>query len=162
MPGFFSVPALNLGTAIEVARYPMTQAEYDALPPEDNNIYDFTTKPERDIPPSDDCANSKFPYLCNASKNARNIFQQNFTNPFSTAIDNATNKAEDTGLRVGLGLLGILTVVAGFYILAGKGVINVISGGTGKTGDAVSNVKTIAKKGVTLAVTKNPAAAAAV
>lgn len=125
-----------------------------------NGLQGFGQIPET---PTEDtnCDEARFPFMCKAQKSLTNVFANNPLTRGAQAITGAKSNLESAAVRIGVGALGIGLVFVGFYLLAGSAVINVVSGGTGKVSDAVSNTKNVVKKGAVLAATKSPAAAAA-
>jgi hypothetical protein len=125
-----------------------------------NGLQGFGQIPETPTPETN-CDNARFPFMCRAQQSLSNVFNNNPLTKGAQIIAGTKSNLENSAIRIGVGILGIGLVIIGFYLLAGSAVINVVSGGSGKTSDAVSNVKGVVKKGAVLVATKNPAAAAA-
>jgi hypothetical protein len=110
----------------------------------------------------DDCSNARIPLLCRAQRRLDSALEVlPPLTPMGMAMAGTQTLAESYAIRIGIAALGVGLVIVGFSMLAGKQVINVTSGGSGDIKDSVSNIKSVAKKGVVLFATKNPAAAAA-
>jgi hypothetical protein len=111
---------------------------------------------------SDECAHAKIPVLCRAQRSLEGALSDlPPLSPYGLLSGSGRTMMEDNFIRLGIAFLGVGLVIAGVVMLAGKQAVTIVSGGSGNVGDAVTNVKKVARKGVVLFATKNPAAAAA-